>query len=137
MNDSDKLCDTSVKKVESSYWTNQFLGRFATEQQALDDERLRKSCEFRIETTLDTFSKVKGAGVEGIDNMGKPFTGQFGDKNTLYLFTDMIKNMQSYIDTYEDKVGVVRQHRGMAIYGEYIAVLKSNDGTFPDYYKNL
>ena len=131
-----------ITKHTDIYYTNDeipkggipfFERRFSTEAEALEDERVKKNNPYRVKTihksvklqqnsnTLD-FSNVKTNGIVALDSYGEPMLPVQHD--TVYLFKDMIKNMQLLIDEFGENVGTCRQHRGTGYYADAIVILE-------------
>src|SRR4029079_11853800 len=101
-----------VQKHVDVYYTNKYLNRFPDEESAWKDELSRDSAPFKVRNLNNlSFTKdIRGDGIEGIDDHGKPLTGQRNDKNFVYLFKDMISRMQKFIEQYGENVGYCSQH---------------------------
>lgn len=118
-----------ITKHVDTYYTNSYLNRFADKKSAIEDEKTRNSCKYKVKTIRDIdFYTIKGQGIEAIDDYAKPCsgTGTTGNKIKVYLFKNMIENMQKYVETYGENVGTYAQHRGMGHFTDAIVVLEEN-----------
>jgi hypothetical protein len=117
-----------IQKHTDIYYTNKYGNRFVDEESARQDENLRDYCPYLIKTILPNLylENLYGNGIEGINDYGKPYSGQINDKTKVYLFKDIIKNMQAAIDKYGDNVGFTYQHFGMGNYSNAIVLLENN-----------
>ena len=124
-----------ITKHDETFWTNKYFGRFTSGESALEDEKLRDFCQYKVTTISPEidFNTIRGSGIEGIDDMGKPWTSQKDGKSRVYLFKDMIAKMQELVDEYGESVGYANQHRGMGHFGDYVVLLEKNDQKFEDF----
>ena len=99
-----------VTKHTDIYYCNKYGNRFTTEEGAINDEVLRDTCPFKVKQLEPQvyFNQIQGSGVEALNDYGKPFTGQMGDRSTVYFFKDMIPKMQEMIERYGGKYRILQ-----------------------------
>lgn len=112
---------------EKPYWTNKFGGRFASEELAAENEKLREETPWKVRNLEVYLRALFGRVSTAIDDTGKPFTGQRDDKSEVYLFKNMIEGLQAYVNQYGDNVGFCHQHRGMGSHSDMVVVLEPNN----------
>lgn len=115
-----------VTKHELTYYTNKYHNQFNTESAALADEELRDYCPFKIKTLNNGETFSWGESIEGIDDYGKPYTGQPNDKNKVFLLKDIIIKCEDLILTHGENVGICRQHHGCGTMAEVLVILEEN-----------
>jgi len=119
-----------ITKHEEIYYTNSvnLYGRFASEEEAAQDEKLKTECKYKVKTILpNVYLDSFGNGIEGINNYGEPYTGQCQNgKTKVYLFKDLILDFEKAIKQYGDNIGYTYQHFGMGQFRNAIVLLEEN-----------
>lgn len=104
----------SITKNKNVTYTNGYGYSFCSEEEALADEKRRYSHEWRVAKILGIYYEHQRAkGVTAIDDTKAPFTGQPHGTCTVYLFKDLVENMQNLLAKHGELSGFTTHHCGM------------------------
>lgn len=120
-----------MKIVRETKYINKYGNTFLSKESARQDEINRDFCRYKVETIIPNlyFEQFHGEGIEGINDYGKPMTGQINDKTKVFLFKNIISELQKLIDKYGENVGYTHQHFGMGQMSNAVVILKENDAS--------
>ncbi len=123
-----------ITKHTDTYFTNKYGNRFTSEELAEQDEKNRDHSPFKVKTILPNiyFENFHGEGIDAINDYGKPWTGQMNDKTKVYLFQNIVAELQKLMEKYGDNIGYTHQHFGMGNFMNAIVLLEKNNHEFPE-----